>query len=78
MDWESKNSLLFIRLLHELKRNYRAPKRLVFILDNYRIHKSHIAWRWLANNPKVTLLFNLPTIRGSTESNGCSECFTTR
>ena len=55
--WESKNSLLFIRLLYERKRTYRAAKRLVLILDNYRIHKSHIATRWWANNPKATLLF---------------------
>ena len=57
VDWESKNSLLFIRLLYDLKRTHRAAKRLVLILDNYRIHKSHIARHWLANNPKVTLLF---------------------
>lgn len=36
---------------------YRAAKRLVLILDNDTIHKIHITWRWLANNPKVTLLF---------------------
>ena len=32
-------------------------RRIVLIVDNYIIHKSHITRRWLANNPKFELLF---------------------
>ena len=35
----------------------RAARRLVLILDNYIIHKSAPVQRWLAANPKFTLLF---------------------
>ena len=57
VEWESKDSLLFIRLLNALRRTYRAAKRIVLIVDNYRIHKSLITTRWLMNNPKIGLLF---------------------
>ena len=52
-----KDSLLFIHLLYKLKRAYRRARRIVLIVDNYIIHKSHITRRWLANNPKFELLF---------------------
>ena len=54
---ERKNSLLFIHLLHKIKRAYRRARRIVLIVDNFVIHKSHITQRWLANNPKFELLF---------------------
>lgn len=54
---ERKNSLLFIHLLYKIKRTYRRARRIVLIVDNYVIHKSHITQRWLANNPKFELLF---------------------
>ena len=54
---ESKDSLLFIHLLYKLKRAYRRARRIVLIVDNYIIHKSHITQRWLANNLKFELLF---------------------
>lgn len=57
VEHDRKTSLLFLRLLNELRRTYRAARRLVLILDNYIIHKSQIARRWLANNPKFQLLF---------------------
>lgn len=57
VEWERKDSLLFIRLLNALRRTYRAAKRIVLIVDNYRIHKSLITARWLMNNPKFELLF---------------------
>lgn len=41
-------------------------QRIVFIVDNYIIHKSSITRRWLANNPKFELLFSPSIIRGST------------
>ncbi len=57
VEGERKNSLLFIHLLYQLKRTYRRAQRIVLILDNYVIHKSYITRRWLASNPKFTLLF---------------------
>lgn len=57
VEGERKNSLLFIRLLFTLKRTYRAARRLLIILDNYRIHKSQLVRQWLASNPKFKLLF---------------------
>jgi transposase len=57
VEHESKNSLLFIHLLHMLKRTYRRARRIVLIVDNYRPHKSEITQRWLRNNPKFRLLF---------------------
>ena len=54
---ERKNSLLFIHLLYKIKCAYRRARRIVLIVDNFVIHKSHITQRWLANNPKFELLF---------------------
>jgi len=56
-EYERKDSLLFIHLLHRIKRTYRRAQRIVLIVDNYVIHKSGITQRWLANNPKFELLF---------------------
>jgi transposase len=52
-----KNSVLFIRLLEQLRRQYRRARRIRLILDNYRIHKSRLVERWLLANPKFELLF---------------------
>ena len=54
---ERKCSHLFIGLLELLKRHYRRAKKLVLVLDNYIIHKSHKVRAWLAQNPKFELLF---------------------
>jgi len=54
---ERKDSCLFIHLLYKLRSRYRRAKRIVLIVDNYVIHKSHITRRWLANNPKFELVF---------------------
>jgi transposase len=56
-EWERKNSLLFIGLLHKLNKAYRGAKRIILIVDNYIIHKSGITLRWLRNHPKFQLLF---------------------
>jgi transposase len=53
----SKNTDLFLALLDTLRSHYRSAKRIVLIVDNYRIHKSHLARAWLAHNPKFELLF---------------------
>ena len=52
-----KTSALFLKLLEQLRHQYRRAKRIVLILDNYGIHKSRVAERWLAKNPKFQLLF---------------------
>ena len=52
-----KNSALFIALLRQIKRTYRTSRRIVLILDNYKIHKSQQTQRWLAANRKFQLLF---------------------
>ena len=52
-----KNSVLFVKLLEQLRSHYRRANRIVLILDNYRIHKSQLVERWLENNPKFQLLF---------------------
>lgn len=54
---ERKDSLLFIHLLYQLKRTYRAARRIVLILDNYKVHDSVLTRRWLARNPKFQLVF---------------------
>lgn len=56
-EYETKDSCLFIHLLWKLKRLYRRARRIVLIVDNYGIHKSHVTRRWLAANPKFELLF---------------------
>lgn len=56
-EWERKNSLLFIHLLHTLNKTYRRAKQIILIVDNYIIHKSGITLRWLRNHPKFQLLF---------------------
>ena len=54
---ERKNSLLFIHLLYKIQCAYRRARRIVLIVDNFVIHKSHVTQRWLANYPKFELLF---------------------
>ena len=45
---DSKDTDLFLSLLQTLKRTYRRAKSITLILDNYIIHKSKKAQRWLA------------------------------
>ena len=52
-----KNTTLFVKLLDELKRCYRWARRIVLVLDSYRIHKSETVARWLAENLKFELCF---------------------
>ena len=51
------NTAIFIKLLDELRRRYRRARRIVLVLDNYRIHKSNRVFEWLAANPKFVPLF---------------------
>ncbi len=57
VEHERKDTTLFITLLDELRRTYRRAHRIVLILDNYGIHKSHAVVDWLECNPKFELLF---------------------
>ena len=52
-----KDTDLFLRLLEHLRRSYRAARQIVLIVDNYIIHKGHLASAWLRHNPKFRLLF---------------------
>ncbi len=54
---DKKNTDLFIAMLEKLKRSYRKAKTITLILDNYIIHKSKKAQKWLKRNPKFNLLF---------------------
>ncbi len=38
VEWESKNSFLFLRLMAELRKRYRQAKTIRLIADNYIIH----------------------------------------
>lgn len=52
-----KNTVLFMRLLDAVRRHYRRAQRIVFILDNYAIHKTDAVHQWLAENRKFRLVF---------------------
>ncbi len=54
---DSKDTDLFLSLLQTLKRTYRRARSITLILDNYIIHKSKKAQRWLAKNPKFIVLY---------------------
>ena len=57
VEHERKTSVLFVKLLEALRGQYRRAKRIVLILDNYKIHKSQMVERWLVKNVKFRLLF---------------------
>lgn len=52
-----KDSALFIAQLAALEQAYPKAKRLILILDNYGVHKSHAVNAWLATHPRIELLF---------------------
>ena len=52
-----KTTDLFLELLKKLKRQYRRAKTITLIVDNYIIHKSKKAQKWLSENEKFKLLF---------------------
>lgn len=55
---DSKNTDLFLRLLEVAERHHdRRFKRLYIVLDNYGIHCSRLARAWVANHPRICLLF---------------------
>lgn len=57
VEWEKKNSFIFLRLMAELRKRYRQAKTIRLIADNYVIHKSAITKTFLEHNPKFELLF---------------------
>ena len=57
VDWEKKNSEIFILLLAELRKRYRKAKKITLIADNYIIHKSAMTQCFLKHNEKFKILF---------------------
>jgi transposase len=57
VEWERKNSFLFLRLMAEIRKRYRQAKTIRLIADNYVIHKSGITKTFLEHNKKFELLF---------------------
>ncbi len=57
VEWEKKNSEIFILLLAELRKRYRKAKKITLIADNYVIHKSAMTQCFLKCNPKFDILF---------------------
>lgn len=57
VEWERKNSFLFLRLMAEIRKCYRQAKTIRLIADNYVIHKSGITKTFLEHNKKFQLLF---------------------
>ena len=59
--------MLFVKLLEQLRRQYRRAKRIVLIVDNYVIHKSQGTQRWLAENPYASGEYRLREWAGLSE-----------
>ena len=57
VEWEKKNSEIFLLLLAELRRHYRRARRITLIADNYIIHKSAMTRCFLRHNDKFKILF---------------------
>ncbi len=57
VEWEKKNSEIFIALLAELRKRYRNAQSITLIADNYVIHKSAMTKLFLEHNRKFKLLF---------------------
>ena len=57
VEWDKKNTDIFLLMMAELRQRYRKAKQIRLILDNYRIHKSRKAALFLKHNPKFKLLF---------------------
>jgi len=57
VEWEKKNSDIFILLMAELRKRYRKVKKITLIADNYIIHKSARTKCFLERNEKFRILF---------------------
>jgi len=57
VEWEKKNSQLFVRLMAALRKRYRQAKQIILIADNYVIHKSAFTQCFLRHNWKFKILF---------------------
>lgn len=57
VEWEKKNSEIFILLLAELRKRYRHAKKIILIADNYVIYKSAMTRCFLEHNTKFEILF---------------------
>lgn len=70
VEWAKKNAEIFVLLLAELGKRYRRARSITVIADNYGIHKSAMTECFLHHHPKIKILFNPSTTRGSTRLNG--------
>jgi hypothetical protein len=59
---ERKTALLFLELLKAMDASYAAARyeQVYVVVDNFGIHKAKAVERWLADHPRIALLF-LPT-----------------
>ena len=57
VEWEKKNSDIFILMMAELRKRYRQAKTITLIADNYIIHKSAKTKCFLEHNEKFKILF---------------------
>ena len=57
VEWEKKNTDIFLLMTAELRKRYRKAKQIRLILDNDKIHKSKKAKLFLKHNPKFKLTF---------------------
>jgi len=57
VEWEKKNSDIFILMMAELRKRYRKAKTITLIADNYIIHKSNRTRCFLEHNKKFNILF---------------------
>lgn len=57
VEHEKKNTSLFMKLLHALRKTYRRARHIVLILDNYIVHKTDAVAQFLHQNPKFQVLF---------------------
>jgi len=57
VEWEKKNSEIFLLLLAKLRKHYRRARKIILIADNYIIHKSAMTKCFLKHNDKFKILF---------------------
>lgn len=57
VEWEKKNSDIFILMMAALRKRYRRAKTITLIADNYIIHKSARTRCFLEHNKKFKILF---------------------
>jgi len=57
---ERKNRFLVIDLLRAVEKKYATASKIYVVADNYRIHKAKAVMEWLAQHPRIEIVW-LPT-----------------